>query len=107
MFAAQLYSSALAVPLVISYHTHIPEYIKSYTWQARAKARITWAELARVCCAGQAKVVARAIAVLPLSPLFSHFAFCVNCRPVRLHGLHRAWPNQCGRSFASGAALQT
>jgi sulfoquinovosyltransferase len=35
VFAAQLYAAALSLPLVISYHTHIPEYIKSYTWQAR------------------------------------------------------------------------
>jgi hypothetical protein len=78
VFAAQLYAAALAAPLVraapphppqsralracttaqmlrplsfaqvISYHTHIPEYIKSYTWQARAAcyARLRYAHSA-------------------------------------------------------------
>lgn len=27
-----LYARLLAVPLVMSYHTHIPEYIPRYTW---------------------------------------------------------------------------
>ncbi len=36
VFAAQLYAYALSIPLVVSYHTHIPEYIKSYTWQGLA-----------------------------------------------------------------------
>jgi sulfoquinovosyltransferase len=36
VFAAQLYSAVLRTPLVMSYHTHIPEYIKSYTWQGLA-----------------------------------------------------------------------
>ncbi|WIA33616.1 hypothetical protein OEZ86_006739 [Tetradesmus obliquus] len=31
-FAAVLYARLLAVPLVMSYHTHIPEYIPRYTW---------------------------------------------------------------------------
>jgi sulfoquinovosyltransferase len=33
MFAAVLYARLLAVPLVMSYHTHIPEYIPKYTWK--------------------------------------------------------------------------
>jgi hypothetical protein len=33
MFAATLYAKALRIPLVMSYHTHIPEYIPKYTWQ--------------------------------------------------------------------------
>lgn len=37
MFAAQLYSVSLRTPLVMSYHTHIPEYIKSYTWRGLAE----------------------------------------------------------------------
>ncbi|KAF8059985.1 SQD2 [Scenedesmus sp. PABB004] len=32
-FAAVLYARLLAVPLVMSYHTHIPEYIPRYTWR--------------------------------------------------------------------------
>eukprot|EP00878_Enallax_costatus_P005416 GHUV01005686.1.p1 GENE.GHUV01005686.1~~GHUV01005686.1.p1 ORF type:complete len:342 (+),score=81.15 GHUV01005686.1:370-1395(+) len=32
-FAAVLYARLLAVPLVMSYHTHIPEYIPKYTWK--------------------------------------------------------------------------
>lgn len=36
VFAAQLYARALCAPLVMSYHTHIPEYIKSYTFQGLA-----------------------------------------------------------------------
>lgn len=31
-FAAVLYARLLRVPLVMSYHTHIPEYIPRYTW---------------------------------------------------------------------------
>jgi hypothetical protein len=31
-FGAVLYARLLAVPLVMSYHTHIPEYIPRYTW---------------------------------------------------------------------------
>eukprot|EP00775_Hariotina_reticulata_P006991 gene6991-7205_t len=31
-FAAVLYARLLSVPLVMSYHTHIPEYIPRYTW---------------------------------------------------------------------------
>ncbi|KAF5840931.1 hypothetical protein DUNSADRAFT_15132 [Dunaliella salina] len=33
VFAATLYAKALRIPLVMSYHTHIPEYIPKYTWQ--------------------------------------------------------------------------
>lgn len=32
VFAAILYSKLLAIPLVVSYHTHIPHYIPQYTW---------------------------------------------------------------------------
>lgn len=32
VFAAVLYSKILSIPLVISYHTHIPHYIPRYTW---------------------------------------------------------------------------
>jgi sulfoquinovosyltransferase len=32
VFAAVLYSRLFRVPLVMSYHTHIPEYIPRYTW---------------------------------------------------------------------------
>lgn len=32
VFSAVLYSKLLSIPLVISYHTHIPEYIPRYTW---------------------------------------------------------------------------
>ena len=32
VFAATLYSKLLHIPLVVSYHTHIPEYIPRYTW---------------------------------------------------------------------------
>jgi glycosyltransferase involved in cell wall biosynthesis len=32
-FAAVLYARLFAVPLVMSYHTHIPEYIPRYTWK--------------------------------------------------------------------------
>lgn len=31
-FAAILYAKMLSVPLVMSYHTHVPEYIPRYTW---------------------------------------------------------------------------
>ncbi|XRB20163.1 sulfoquinovosyl transferase [Pseudoscourfieldia marina] len=33
VFASILYSRLLHVPLVVSYHTHIPEYIPRYTWR--------------------------------------------------------------------------
>ncbi|CAL5228626.1 g11792 [Coccomyxa viridis] len=33
VFAATLYAKLLAIPLVVSYHTHIPEYIPKYTWK--------------------------------------------------------------------------
>jgi len=33
VFAAVLYSKLLSIPLVVSYHTHIPEYIPRYTWK--------------------------------------------------------------------------
>lgn len=32
VFAATLYAKMLSVPLVVSYHTHVPEYIPKYTW---------------------------------------------------------------------------
>lgn len=32
VFAATLYAKLLAIPLVVSYHTHIPEYIPKYCW---------------------------------------------------------------------------
>jgi len=32
VFAATLYAKLLRIPLVLSYHTHIPEYIPRYTW---------------------------------------------------------------------------
>lgn len=32
VFAATLYAKMLRIPLVVSYHTHIPEYIPKYTW---------------------------------------------------------------------------
>jgi sulfoquinovosyltransferase len=32
VFAAILYAKLLSIPLVVSYHTHIPEYIPKYTW---------------------------------------------------------------------------
>ena len=37
VFGAQLYSAVLRTPLVMSYHTHVPEYIKSYTWRGLAE----------------------------------------------------------------------
>ena len=37
VFGAQLYSMLLRLPLVMSYHTHIPEYVKSYTWKGLAE----------------------------------------------------------------------
>ncbi|KAG1669900.1 hypothetical protein FOA52_002426 [Chlamydomonas sp. UWO 241] len=33
VFAATLYAKLLRIPLVVSYHTHIPEYIPKYTWE--------------------------------------------------------------------------
>ncbi len=33
VFAATLYAKLLRIPLVVSYHTHIPEYIPKYTWK--------------------------------------------------------------------------
>lgn len=33
VFAAVLYSKLLSIPLVMSYHTHMPEYIPKYTWK--------------------------------------------------------------------------
>ena len=33
VFASILYAKLLAIPLVVSYHTHIPEYIPRYTWK--------------------------------------------------------------------------
>lgn len=33
VFSAVLYSRLFRVPLVMSYHTHIPEYIPRYTWR--------------------------------------------------------------------------
>jgi len=32
VFAAVLYSRLLGLPLVVSYHTHVPHYIPRYTW---------------------------------------------------------------------------
>lgn len=32
VFAATLYAKMLSIPLVVSYHTHVPEYIPKYTW---------------------------------------------------------------------------
>jgi Glycosyltransferase Family 4 len=33
VFSAIMYAKLLAIPLVVSYHTHIPEYIPRYTWK--------------------------------------------------------------------------
>lgn len=33
VFGAILYAKALKIPLLVSYHTHIPEYIPKYTWK--------------------------------------------------------------------------
>ena len=33
VFSAIMYAKLLAIPLVVSYHTHIPEYIPMYTWK--------------------------------------------------------------------------
>ena len=33
VFSAIIYAKLLAIPLVVSYHTHIPEYIPKYTWR--------------------------------------------------------------------------
>ena len=33
VFSAILYAKMLAIPLVVSYHTHVPEYIPQYTWK--------------------------------------------------------------------------
>lgn len=33
VFAATMYAKLLRIPLVVSYHTHIPEYIPKYTWE--------------------------------------------------------------------------
>jgi sulfoquinovosyltransferase len=33
VFSAVLYAKLLSIPLVVSYHTHIPEYIPRYTWK--------------------------------------------------------------------------
>lgn len=35
VFAVMLYAKLLSIPLVTSYHTHVPEYIKNYTWRVR------------------------------------------------------------------------
>eukprot|EP00955_Chlamydomonas_euryale_P053819 355623-Chlamydomonas_euryale.AAC.1 len=32
VFAATIYAKLLRIPLVVSYHTHIPDYIPKYTW---------------------------------------------------------------------------
>ena len=37
VFAAILYAKVLAIPLVVSYHTHVPEYIPQYTWRGLVK----------------------------------------------------------------------
>ena len=37
VFSAILYAKLLAIPLVVSYHTHIPEYIPQYTWKGLVK----------------------------------------------------------------------
>ena len=36
VFASILYAKLLAIPLVVSYHTHVPDYIPKYTWKASA-----------------------------------------------------------------------
>ena len=33
VFSAIMYAKLLAIPLVVSYHTHIPEYIPKYAWR--------------------------------------------------------------------------
>ncbi|KAK9807085.1 hypothetical protein WJX73_002666 [Symbiochloris irregularis] len=37
VFSAILYAKMLAIPLVVSYHTHVPEYIPKYTWKGLVK----------------------------------------------------------------------
>ena len=32
-----LYAKLLAIPLVVSYHTHVPKYIPRYTWAGFVK----------------------------------------------------------------------
>ena len=32
MFGALLYAKLFSIPILVSYHTHIPQYIPQYTW---------------------------------------------------------------------------
>jgi sulfoquinovosyltransferase len=66
VFAAVLYSRLFRVPLVMSYHTHIPEYIPRYTWTGLVEPMwsvIRWctrrADLTLVTSAAMADELAR------------------------------------------------
>jgi sulfoquinovosyltransferase len=66
VFAAVLYSRLFRVPLVMSYHTHIPEYIPRYTWRGLVEPMwsiIRWctrrADLTLVTSAAMADELAR------------------------------------------------
>jgi len=66
VFAAVLYSRLFRVPLVMSYHTHIPEYIPRYMWRglvAPMWSIIRWctrrADLTLVTSAAMAEELAR------------------------------------------------
>lgn len=37
VFGSILYAKLLAIPLVVSYHTHVPDYIPKYTWKGFVK----------------------------------------------------------------------
>lgn len=66
VFSAILYAKMLAIPLVVSYHTHIPEYIPKYTWKGLVEPM--W-KLIRFCTlmADVTLVPSRAMKV-PVSP---------------------------------------
>ena len=50
VFAAALYAKLLAVPLVVSYHTHVPEYIpKCVGWLACARACVCLFDVVPAC----------------------------------------------------------
>jgi len=39
VYAVIAYAKLLAIPLVVSYHTHVPDYIPKYTWPGEKRKR--------------------------------------------------------------------
>ena len=73
VFSAIMYAKLLAIPLVVSYHTHIPEYIPKYTG-SRGLVEPMW-NIIRYCTLVADLTLVPSKAMKVLRPLFC-MSFC-------------------------------